>query len=162
MSKGGRSCSVPPPAFSLQRLFIVELSGRSFYIFRARNYHSVTVPRHPEPVFVNLLRNPGIGSQPGGPVRQPYPTGPPGYIGGGIDTLESIPGLFKGSLNVYKYGLWLPAPRTRSRISKLGNFTYRKNIFPNNVALLAVMYGIEMWGGEKGEELNYNMYGVPL
>jgi hypothetical protein len=28
----------------------------------------------PEPVFVNLLRSLGIGSQPGGPVRQPYLT----------------------------------------------------------------------------------------
>jgi hypothetical protein len=25
-----------------------------------------------EPVFVNLLRHPGIDSQPGGPVRKPY------------------------------------------------------------------------------------------
>ncbi len=28
----------------------------------------------PEPDFVNLLRSPGIDSQPGGPVRQPYMT----------------------------------------------------------------------------------------
>ncbi len=33
-------------------------------------------PLLPEPVFVNLLRSPGIDSQPGGPVRQR--TGPPG------------------------------------------------------------------------------------
>jgi hypothetical protein len=39
----------------------------------------------PEPEFVNLLRSPGIDSQPGG-----------------IDSLESIPGL----LNVYKFRLW--------------------------------------------------------
>jgi hypothetical protein len=26
----------------------------------------------PEPVFVNLIRSPGIDSQPGGPVRRPY------------------------------------------------------------------------------------------
>ncbi len=37
-----------------------------------------------EPVFANLLRSPGIDSQPGG-----------------IDSSESIPGL----LHVYKYGL---------------------------------------------------------
>jgi hypothetical protein len=30
--------------------------------------------RSGEPVFVNLLRNPGIDSQPGGPVRQPLLT----------------------------------------------------------------------------------------
>jgi hypothetical protein len=35
-----------------------------------------------EPVFVDLLRGPGIDSQPGGPVRNPFcRTGPPGYIG---------------------------------------------------------------------------------
>ncbi len=26
----------------------------------------------PEPIFVDLLRSPGIDFQPGGPVRQPY------------------------------------------------------------------------------------------
>ncbi len=36
----------------------------------------------PEPVFVDLLRRPGIDSLPGGPVRNPIcRTGPPGYIG---------------------------------------------------------------------------------
>ncbi len=36
----------------------------------------------PEPEFANLLRSPGIDSQAGGPVRQPYlPFGQPGYIG---------------------------------------------------------------------------------
>ncbi len=59
-------------------------------------YNSSTFPASilSEPVFVNLLRSPGIDSQPGGPVRQPYLTGP----SGGIDSL--------GSLNVYKFGLW--------------------------------------------------------
>jgi hypothetical protein len=32
----------------------------------------IYVPLRPEPVFVNLLRSPGIDSQPWGPVRQPY------------------------------------------------------------------------------------------
>ncbi len=36
----------------------------------------------PEPVFVDLLRRPGIDSQPGGPVRNSIcRTGPPSYIG---------------------------------------------------------------------------------
>jgi hypothetical protein len=51
-----------------------------------------------EPVFVNLLRSPGIDSQPGGPVRQPYLTYRPAYMAtkvGGIGFLESIPGLHK-------------------------------------------------------------------
>jgi hypothetical protein len=47
---------------------------------------------HTEPVLVNLLRSPGIDSQPGGPVRQHY-------LSYGLTRLhrlaESIPGLFK-------------------------------------------------------------------
>jgi hypothetical protein len=43
-----------------------------------------------EPKFVNLLKSPGIDSQPGGPVRQPYLTS-----GFRLHRLEeSIPGLF--------------------------------------------------------------------
>ncbi len=48
----------------------------------------------PEPVFLTLLRRPGIDSQPGGPVRHFYSicrTGSPG----GIDSSESIPGLLR-------------------------------------------------------------------
>ncbi len=73
-----------------------------------------------EPESVNILRSPGIDSQPIGQVRLPYlmywpasagifkqsmgtrnregigcRTGPPGYIGCGIDSLEPIPGLLK-------------------------------------------------------------------
>jgi hypothetical protein len=54
-----------------------------------------------EPVFVGLVRSPGIDSQPGGPVRNPVSrTGPTGYIGWRnrflrIDSSESIPGLHK-------------------------------------------------------------------
>jgi hypothetical protein len=57
------------------------------------------------PVFVNLLRSPGIDSQPGGPVRQPYLSYRPAMTlqTGEMDSSESIP----GSLNVYKYGLQL-------------------------------------------------------
>jgi hypothetical protein len=57
-----------------------------------------------EPVFVDLLRRPGIDSQPGGPVRNPScRTGPPGYIG----WRNRFPrNRFLGSINVYKSGLW--------------------------------------------------------
>ncbi len=57
-----------------------------------------------EPKFVNLFRCPGIDSQPGGQVRQPYLT----YRAARIHRLpESIPwNRFLGSLNVCKYGLW--------------------------------------------------------
>ncbi len=47
-----------------------------------------------EPVVINLLRGPGIDSQPGRPVRQPYKL----YRPAGLHTL--------GSFNMYKYGLW--------------------------------------------------------
>jgi hypothetical protein len=44
--------------------------------------HSHTLSVYTEPVFVDLLRGPGIDSQPGGTVRNPIcRTGPPGYIG---------------------------------------------------------------------------------
>ena len=59
-----------------------------------------------EPVFVNLLRSPGIHSQPTGPVRQPYLS----YRPARLQRLpESIPrNRFLGSINVYKYGLSPP------------------------------------------------------
>jgi hypothetical protein len=50
-----------------------------------------------EPVFVSLLKSPGIDSQPDGP-RYDNPicrSGPQCYIGSGIETSESIPGLLK-------------------------------------------------------------------
>jgi hypothetical protein len=69
----------------------------------------------PEPVFVNLLRSPGIDSQPGmagrynnNPICR---TGPPGYI--------AWRNRFLGSLNVYKYGLWFQKPRDFSIIVRL-------------------------------------------
>jgi hypothetical protein len=54
-------------------------------------------------VFVNLLRSPGIDSQPGGPVRQPYLKYWPTRL---HRLAESTPwNQFLGSSNVYKYGL---------------------------------------------------------
>jgi hypothetical protein len=57
------------------------------------------LPQGPEPVSVDLLKSPGIDSQPGVPVRQTFLSyrGPPGYIG--------CRNRFLGSINVYKYGL---------------------------------------------------------
>ena len=46
----------------------------------------------PEPEFVNILRSPGIDSQPGGSVRQPYLTYRPAWL---HRLAESIPGLLK-------------------------------------------------------------------
>ncbi len=57
----------------------------------------------PEPAFQNLLRSPGIDSQPDGLVRQPYLTFLPARQ---HRPAEWIPwNRFLGSLNVYKYGL---------------------------------------------------------
>ena len=58
-----------------------------------------------KPVFVNLLRSPGIDSQPVGPVRQPYLS----YWLAMLHSLaESNPrNRFLVSLNVYN-GLWSP------------------------------------------------------
>ncbi len=57
----------------------------------------------PEPVFVDLLRSPGIDSQHGGPVRQPYLS----YRLARLHRLaKSIPwNRFLGYINIYKYGL---------------------------------------------------------
>jgi hypothetical protein len=56
-----------------------------------------------EPVFVDLLRSPGIDSQPGGSVRQPYLSYRPARL---HRLAESVPrNRFLGPINVYKYGL---------------------------------------------------------
>ncbi len=63
-----------------------------------------TASLSPEPVFVNLLRSPGIDSQPGGWVQQPYWSYPAARL---YRQAESITrNRFLGSKNVYKYGLW--------------------------------------------------------
>ncbi len=62
--------------------------------------------RSPEPVFVGLLRSPGIDSQPGGPKRQNYLSYRPAKL---HRLAESIPlNRFLSSINVYKYGLRSP------------------------------------------------------
>ncbi len=60
-------------------------------------------PDSPEAVFVNLLRSPGIDSQPGG-----------------INSSESI----SGSINVHKYGL-----RPQGRFTKLHAFWPRSKVW---------------------------------
>ncbi len=71
----------------------------------------------PEPVFVNLLRSPGIDSQPDGPVWQPSLS----YWLARLHRLaESIPrNLFLGSIKVYKYGLWVKVRRSAGFSTKL-------------------------------------------
>jgi hypothetical protein len=80
----------------------------------------------PEPVFVNCLGSPGIDSQPGGPVRQPYGSYRPARL---QMLAKSNPrNRFLGSIIVYKYGLWLnrlaeSMPRIDSWLLK--RFKYR-------------------------------------
>ncbi len=58
-----------------------------------------------EPVFPNILRSPGVDSQPDGTVRQPYLSYRPAML---HRQVESNPrNRFLVSLNIYKYGLCL-------------------------------------------------------
>ncbi len=66
--------------------------------------HREIGPCHSEPVFVYLFRSPGIDSQPGGPVRQPYLLYRPAKLHRPTDSISR--NQFPGSLNVYKYWLW--------------------------------------------------------
>jgi hypothetical protein len=50
--------------------------------------------KRPEPVFKNLLRSPGIDSQPSGPVRQPYLLYQPARLHRLAESIH-IPGLLK-------------------------------------------------------------------
>ncbi len=66
-------------------------------------YNTMGKVKDPEPIFVNLLRSPGIDSQADGPVRQHSLTYQPARL---HRPAESIPwNRFLGSLNIYKYGL---------------------------------------------------------
>jgi hypothetical protein len=80
-----------------------------------------------EPVFLNLLRSPGINSQPAGRYDNPIcRTGPPGYIGWW--------NRFLGSLNIYKYGLrFVQALRIRQMPNVKGqDFRETDKRFTNN------------------------------
>jgi hypothetical protein len=61
-----------------------------------------------EPVFVNLLRNPGIVSQPGVTVRQPYLSYRPARLHRLAESISR--NRFLGSINVYKFGLGPDSP----------------------------------------------------
>jgi hypothetical protein len=56
-----------------------------------------------EPVFVDLLRSPGIDSQHGGPVRQHYLSNRPARLHRLAESVHR--NRFLGSINVDKYGL---------------------------------------------------------
>ncbi len=72
----------------------------------ARNRVGIGLSYRPSrTLFADLFRRPGIDFQPGGPVRQPYFSYRPVTL---HRLAKSIPrNRFLGSINVYKYGLWL-------------------------------------------------------
>jgi hypothetical protein len=80
-----------------------ELMGR-FFLKDADAENLKKTIASSEPEFVNLLRIPGIDSQPGGPVRQHYLT----YRPARLHRLAKLISWnrFLGSLDVYKFGLW--------------------------------------------------------
>ncbi len=86
----------------------------------------VGVPRlvyRPAPVFVDLLRSPGIDFQPGGPVRQPYLSYRPTRLHRLAESISR--NLFLGSINVYKYGLVLYTPPSQTTCQGPGHHIFR-------------------------------------
>ncbi len=72
----------------------------TIWLYEPRTEHQLNL-RGTEPVFVDLLWNPGIDSQPWGLVRQPYLSYRPTRL---RKLEESIPrDWFLGSINVYTY-----------------------------------------------------------
>ncbi len=87
---------------NVQRLFLYVQCTK---IWRRSGweYEGAYMYMYTEPVFVNLVRSPGIDSHPCGPERQSHFSYRPARI---HRLAESIPrNRFLGSLNVYKYGL---------------------------------------------------------
>ncbi len=92
---------------------------------QARLHTDITL--HLEPVFVNLLRSPGIDSQPGGPVQYDNPichTGPPCYMGWRNRILGLIPGHLKrlkirALVWLFSVVFTLPSPPATSHHSRV-------------------------------------------
>ncbi len=106
--------------------YVVDVEDRktgSWAFVNNRPLTSSLAFQNPEPVFVNLLRSPGIDSQPGGPVRNTYLSHRPSRL---HRLAASFPwNRFLGSVNFHKYGLRVPMD---------GNLTYRKiNRFIRNL-----------------------------
>ncbi len=75
------------------RHLVVSALMRVYWAHNTAVFHNQTCS---EPEFVNILRSPGIDSQPGGPVRQPYLANRrPGYIGWRNRFLGIDPGVLK-------------------------------------------------------------------
>jgi hypothetical protein len=95
-----RSIYVPP---LLQTNKQIEHPNTTTPLLPSNSKQLIHKHGHAEPVLVNLLRSPGIDSQPG-PVRQPYLSCRSTMT---KQLAEWIPrNRFLGSVNVYKYGLW--------------------------------------------------------
>ncbi len=92
-----------PPLRAKNDQYISSLETFSQLAITDRVFHRWSLWK--EPVFVNVLRSPGIDSLPGSPVRQPILSYRPARL---HRLAESIPRYrFQGSISVYKYGLRL-------------------------------------------------------
>ncbi len=130
ISLRGQSSSPPPPPFprrgivhsiekkhklctvwvimSLPEPVFVNVWGAQESIppaYVARRACTIVRAILPEPVFVDLLRSPGIDSQHGEPVRQPYFSYRPAMLHRLPESIHR--NRFLGSINLYKYELWL-------------------------------------------------------
>jgi hypothetical protein len=108
-------CTLSVHAKKKEKKFFIENLGSILGKIRIPTPVLDYVLENSEPVFVNLLRSPGIDSisQPhAGLVRQPYLTYRHAMVH--VHKLaESIPwNWFLGSLNVYKYWLWSGSTRS--------------------------------------------------
>jgi hypothetical protein len=83
-------CPIPIPFPTLIRQGIADIRTheRVLYMNSTYTFYSSLQPSTTELVFVNLLRSPGIDSQHGGPVLQPYLTYWPARL---HRLVESIP-----------------------------------------------------------------------
>ncbi len=101
-------CSMRTFSYTCQCTRIAErffcIGGKMFWRVRPKTDYKLSST---EPVFVDLLWRPGIDSQPGGPVRQPYFSYRPARL---HRLAKSVPrNRVLGSINVYKYGLGIAA-----------------------------------------------------
>jgi hypothetical protein len=100
---------------------------------------SYTQMTHSEPIFADLLWSPGIDSQPGGPVRQPYFSYRPARL---HRLAKPIPrSRFLGSINVNKYGLCTHHVVERTEPKFLNFLGAQEPISRNNSARLCSQAG---------------------
>ncbi len=146
---------------SLEREIILEIDGRApnpFNISAADEENEFEPEENDdfsryassvaEPVFVNLLKSPGIDSRTGRPVRQPCLSYRPASLHRLAESIHR--NRFLCSINIYKYGLWyfytFKEPRNRFQrinFASLHGLAGRYNN-PIPTRLLAPICGFEI------------------